>query len=570
MAILIDREKRVLVQGITGREGATRTQLMQQYGTNVVAGVTPGRGGGNVEGVPVFDTVVAARDSVGDLDISVIFVPAPLVKNAALEALAAGVRLLVLIPDRVPLYDVLELVAEADTRGAAFIGPNTLGILSPGNGVLGMMGGRAASAQKWFYPGPVGVTSRSGGVTTSIAYYLAQAGMGLSTIVHVGGDSVVGMPHAEVLKHFEADPQTECVVLFGEIGTSQEETAAELIASGQFTKPLVAYIGGKVAQSGTRFSHAGAIIEGNRGTYASKVALLRDAGVVIVESFSDIPHATQRVLQRRTVSIPPGKPTMETDLHWKTGITSIKPNEIRLRGYRIDELMGRITFSQAIYLTLAGELPSPQVGQLLDAMFVSSIDHGASPPSTLAARTAASTGAPFNAALAAGILSINQHHGGAIEDSMRLIRRGLDLARVLEGSAEVGAAALVAAYRKEKKRLPGFGHRIHTADPRTKRLLEMASELGIAAEGVAMLRAIEDAWAEASGKRLPVNVDGALAALLIDLNLPIDLANTFFMMARLPGLVAQVHEEKTRERPMRSIHPTDHEYDGAADREYED
>ncbi|NWG18176.1 MAG: citryl-CoA lyase [Chloroflexi bacterium] len=259
---------------------------------------------------------------------------------------------------------------------------------------------------------------------------------------------------------------------------------------------------------------------------------------------------------------------METDLHWKTAITGIRPNEIRLRGYRIDDLMGRISFSQAIFLALTGELPPPQVGQLLDAIFVSSIDHGVTPPSTLAARTAASTGAPFNAALAAGLLSINQHHGGAIEDSMRLIRRGIELARVLEGAAEVGAVALVAAYRKEKKRLPGFGHRIHTDDPRTRRLLELASELGVAADGVEMLRAIEDAWAEATGKRLPMNVDGAIAGLLVDLKLPLELANTFFMMARLPGLVAQVHEEKTRERPMRVIHPTDHEYDGAAARQY--
>ncbi len=564
MAILIDRDKHVVVQGITGREGAARTRLMKQYGTQVIAGVTPGRGGEMVEAVPVFDTVAAARDTLGAIDISAIFVPAPLVKNAALEALAAGVKLLVVVPDRVPLYDALELVAEAEACGASFIGPNTLGVLSPGSGVLGMMGGRAAAAQEWFYPGPVGITSRSGGVTTSAGYYLAQSGLGLSSMVHVGGDSVVGMPHAEVLRRFESDPQTECVVLCGEIGTSQEEMAADLIATGQFTKPLIAFIGGKAAQSGTRFSHAGAIIEGNRGTYASKVARLREVGAEVVDSFADIPRAAQRILQRRSVSIPKERTLMDNDLHWKSAISHIKPNEIRLRGYRIDELMGRISFSQAIYLALTGELPSPAVGQLLDAIFVSSIDHGASPPSAMAARTAASSGAPFNAAVAAGLLSINQHHGGAIEDSMRLIQGGMTLAQ--EGSVQQGAEAVVAAYRQEKKRLPGFGHRVHTADPRTQRLLEMSSQLGIAGAGVTMLRAIEDAWGEASGKRLPVNVDGALAALLIDLGLPMELANTFFMMSRLPGLVAQVHEEKTRERPMRSIHPTDYEYDGPADR----
>ena len=577
MAILIDRSKRVLVQGITGREGTARTRLMKDYGTNVIAGVTPGRGGANVDGIPVFDSVGAATEALGPLDVSVIFVPAPLVRGAAFEALASGVKLLVIVPDRVPLYDVLEIAAEAEARGAMFTGPNTLGVLSPGNGVLGMMGGRAASASKWFYPGPVGVTSRSGGITTSIAYYLAQAGMGLSTIVHVGGDSVVGMPHPEVLKLFEADPQTECVVMFGEIGTSQEEMAAELIASGGFTKPLVAYIGGKAAKRGTRFSHAGAIVEGNRGTYEGKVAALRDVGAHVVDSFADIPRVTQQVLQRATISLP-SAPAIERpktmtqtetpvrkrgDLHWSSAITQIKPNEIRLRGYRIDELMGQVTFSQTIFLALTGELPSPEVGRLLDAIFVSSIDHGVTPPSALAARTAASTGAPYNAALAVGLLSINQFHGGAIEDSMRMIQRGLELA---EGDPMRGAAALVAAYRQEKKRLPGMGHRIHTADPRTKRLLELADEVGITGEGVAMLHAIEAAWAEASGKRLPVNVDGAIAALLVDMKLPPELANTFFMMARLPGLVAQVHEEKTRERPMRSIHPSDHDYDGAGAR----
>jgi succinyl-CoA synthetase alpha subunit len=572
MAIIIDPTKRVIVQGITGREGMARTRLMKDYGTNVVAGVTPGKGGAQVEGVPVYDTVFEARENVGEIDISVLFIPAPLARSAALEALAAGVKLLVIVPDRVPLYDVLEIAAEADRVGAAFVGPNTLGVLSPGNGVLGMIGGRAASAREWFYPGPVGITSRSGGMTTSTAYYLAKAGMGLSTFVHVGGDSIVGMPHAHVLKRFEADPQTELVVLFGEIGTSQEEEAAALIQSGGFTKPLVAYIGGKAAKSGTRFSHAGAIIEGNRGTYAAKVERLHEAGATLVDSFSDIPAAAAKVLGvGKSYSIPPApafpkeKKMDENSLHWTTAITEIKPNEIRLRGYRIDELMGRISLSQAIYLALTGELPTPEVGALLDAIFVSSIDHGATPPSTLAARTVASTGAPLNAALAAGLLSINQHHGGAIEDAMRMIQRALTL--VNDGQAlEEAAAALVAAYKKEKKRLPGFGHRVHTADPRTRRLLEIAQTGGVAGQGVAMLRALEAELAK-GGKALPANVDGAIAALLIDLKLPPELANAFFMIARLPGLVAQVYEEKTRQRPMRPIHPSDHEYDGVPPRD---
>jgi succinyl-CoA synthetase alpha subunit len=296
MAILIDRSKRVVVQGITGREGLARTRLMKSYGTQVVAGVTPGKGGQTVEGVPVYDTVFEAWEQVGPVDVSVLFIPAPLVKSAALEAIAAGIKLLVIVPDRVPVYDVLEIADAARRAGAWFVGPNSLGVLSPDQGVLGMMGGRAASAQEWFFPGPVGITSRSGGITTSIAYYLARAGIGASTLVHVGGDPIVGLPHPAVVRLFEQDPATKAIVMFGEIGTSQEEQVADLIAAGEVTKPVIAYVGGKGARQGTRFSHAGAIIEGNRGTYEGKVARLQEVGATVAGSFADIPGVTQQVL----------------------------------------------------------------------------------------------------------------------------------------------------------------------------------------------------------------------------------------------------------------------------------
>jgi succinyl-CoA synthetase alpha subunit len=297
MSILIDESKKVLVQGITGREGMNRTKLMMNYGTQVVAGCTPGKGGQEVLGVPVFDTVEEAFESVGHIDISVIFVPAPLVKNAALESIEAGIKLMVLVPDRVPIYDVLEISRKANQYNANFIGPNTLGLLSPDKAVLGMMGGRAKSAREWFKAGSVGVTSRSGGMTSSLAYYLSKNGIGLSTIVHVGGDAVVGLPHPEIVKLFEADPETGAVVMFGEIGTSQEEMVADLIEQGKLTKPLVAYIGGRGAKEGTRFSHAGAIIEGNSGTWQGKVNQLREAGAHIVENFNDIAQETRKVLK---------------------------------------------------------------------------------------------------------------------------------------------------------------------------------------------------------------------------------------------------------------------------------
>jgi citrate synthase len=250
---------------------------------------------------------------------------------------------------------------------------------------------------------------------------------------------------------------------------------------------------------------------------------------------------------------------------WKTAITQIKPNEVRLRGYCIDDLIGQASFAQVIYLALKGELPSPAVGRLIDAMLVSSIDHGVTPPSTQAARIAVSTGAPLNAAVAAGVLSINKHHGGAIYDCMglleELIRRSAQSGQTLAETA----ATLLAEFKAAKQKVAGFGHRVHTNDPRTRRLLALAADLQLAGQGVAAVRAIEDAFA-AAGKPLPVNVDGALAALLIDLELPRELANAFFIMARVPGLVAHIYEEQTRQAPMRQINPRESEYDGPPER----
>lgn len=303
MSILLAEGAPVIVQGITGREGVARTQLMQGYGTNIVGGVTPGRGGEEVEGLPVFDTVKQCVAELGEIYASGLFIPAPLVKDAALEAFDAGVKLAVIVPDRVPLHDVLEIKAAAKDYGADFLGPNTLGVLSPDRWVLGMIGGSADSARKFFKRGPVGVTSRSGGITSSMAYYLGKAGIGASSIVHVGGDSIVGLPHPEIVKRFEADADTKAIVMFGEIGGSQEEQVAELIADGSITKPVIAYIGGKGAKEGTRFSHAGAIIEGGRGTRDGKIEALTDAGATVVEDFDTLPEVTARVLKEKGIEL---------------------------------------------------------------------------------------------------------------------------------------------------------------------------------------------------------------------------------------------------------------------------
>jgi succinyl-CoA synthetase alpha subunit len=297
MAILVNESTRVVVQGITGREGRTRAKLMRDYGTRVVAGCTPGRGGETIDGVPVYDTVLEAVEAYGGLDASVIFVPAPLVKDAALESIAADIPLTVLVGDRVPVWDILEIARAAERVGVSFLGPNTLGVLSVGRGVLGMIGGRAESARAWFKPGRVGVASRSGGMTSSTGYYLSRAGVGLSTLVHVGGDGIVGLPLPAVVRLFQEDTETSCIAMFGEIGGSQEERVAELIASGEVAKPVVAFIGGRAATSGVRFSHAGAIVEGGRGTHEGKVAALREAGATVADAFDALPAAVARVLE---------------------------------------------------------------------------------------------------------------------------------------------------------------------------------------------------------------------------------------------------------------------------------
>jgi citrate synthase len=256
----------------------------------------------------------------------------------------------------------------------------------------------------------------------------------------------------------------------------------------------------------------------------------------------------------------------ETSEKWPTAITEVKPNRIMARGYLIDELMGKVTFAQAIYLILKGELPTPNVGKLLDAIFVSSIDHGASPPSVLTARTVASTGAELNAAVGAGILAINRFHGGAVEEGQRLF---LDIAKradALGGDEAAAAKAALDEMKAKGKRASGYGHRLHTKDPRTAKLFSLADELGLAGRYVRIARLTETVLGGQSGKPLPINVDGAIAALLCDLDVPSEIGNAFFMIARVPGLVAHVHEEKTRMKPMRKVDPEDYIYDGPAER----
>ena len=255
---------------------------------------------------------------------------------------------------------------------------------------------------------------------------------------------------------------------------------------------------------------------------------------------------------------------------WKTALTSIEPNKILMRGYPLDEIMGRLTFGESIYLLLMGEVPSPAIGSLMEAILVSFIDHGITPPSTLAARNTATTGAPLRACVAAGVLGFGRFHGGDIESCMQFLDTGLELVR--KGASYHDAAGVIVARCLETgEPIPGFGHRFHTRDPRAARLFQMALELEIEGGHVQMIRAVELVVSGLpDGQTLPVNIDGAIAAVCGDIGIPAEIANALFIISRVPGIAAQAQEERQREHPMRQIDPKDHTYDGAAQRRLPD
>jgi len=297
MAILIDENTTVLIQGITGREGSARARFMLDYGTKVLGGVTPGRGGSDVWGVPVFNSVKEATEKFGPVDASVTFVPGPQVKEAVIESIEAGIKFVLVPAERVPLHDSLEMIALARKRGARILGPGSMGLLSAGKAAMGWLGGSGEFAQEIFRLGPVGVMSRSGGQTSTIVWSLMRAGIGITTAIHVGAEPILGSSFADILPLFGDDEETKAVVLFGEIGTVAEEEAAEVIKEGRFTKPLVAYIAGRSLPAGMRFSHASAIIERGRGTAESKVKALEKVGVQVVENPQEIATTVAKILR---------------------------------------------------------------------------------------------------------------------------------------------------------------------------------------------------------------------------------------------------------------------------------
>jgi succinyl-CoA synthetase alpha subunit len=290
MTILVDKDTRVLVQGVTGREGSSHTLSMLKYGTKIVAGVTPGKAGTDVGGVPVYNTVKGALDEHPEINSTIIFVPAAFNADAVYEALDSDLKLVVDITEHVPIHDSLEFVNYARDRGVTIIGPNCPGVMSPGLCKLGIMPGQI------FSPGNVGIISRSGTLTYEIAWVLSKAGLGQSTAVGVGGDPIIGRDTVEIIEMFESDPGTSAIVVIGEIGGDAEERLAARIKQKGMKKPVVGFIAGRQAPPGKRMGHAGAIVSMGAGTADGKIKALESVGVKVAELPSEIPKLVKQVL----------------------------------------------------------------------------------------------------------------------------------------------------------------------------------------------------------------------------------------------------------------------------------
>lgn len=298
MSILVDENTRVLVQGITGREATSFTLSMVEYGTPVLAGVTPGKGGQDVYGIPVYNTVKEALAAHPGINASIVSVPPAYTKDAVLEAVDSGIKFISVFTERVPRSDVCQMIEYAKWHGARIVGPNSLGMCSPGKGKLGAIGGPADEFKKAYFPGPVSILSRSGGMLTETASLLAINGIGISTAVNIGGDPVIGSTFMELLPLLEQDEQTKVIVLFCEPGTSSEERMSEWIKEKGFSKPIVAFVTGGFVDNmqGMRFGHAAVIVEGNTGSARGKKAAMRDAGIVVVDTHDQIAPAVKKLL----------------------------------------------------------------------------------------------------------------------------------------------------------------------------------------------------------------------------------------------------------------------------------
>ena len=661
---LADRIKKkqkveTLVVGL-GTHGLMHAGLMQNYGTEVTAGVSKIKQGQRILGtVPVYGSVRECVQNHPDIAVASIWRNYASAPASAMEAIECGIPLVVVISEGIPLRDARDLVAAARRSHTLLVGPNTPGILFPPESIkIGMLpdifqAEETPSGQ----PGAHGVTilSRSGAVLYHISDALAGAGVAQNAVIGVGGDGAIGSPFRVLARHIMNYPKTDLLLIAGEIGGMQEELLARDIQQypQYYPKPVVALISGAHAPKGVQMGHAGAIVTPGLeyGTFATKQKALVEAGVTVVNSQSDLIAAVRRLVGKKTYfNVPDYRSRMRAKWEvpgekpkWNTRITKVAPNLLLVAGYPLAELIHSVTMPKVLHLLALGELPKeealvlsrrqitqaiqtdfpdigdiagedvsmkvakylltdqvvwevsqnatsvevmmvtvaravgyagrilnnnipqkkiendedftaflaqalfgaqdPLLGRLAESIIVACVDHGVTPPSAQAGRIAASVRSSYQAALAAGILSISDVHGGA----------GARAAEFFAKCRQDTASAVFADYRDRGKRVEGLGHRIHSQDPRTQALRNMAEICGFAAQSVGLTQELSEIAFAAIGAKLPVNVDGMVGAIINDIGAPPVIAKILFILGRIAGLSAHYYEEIDTQAPMRII-----------------
>ena len=572
MAILIDENTKFLIQGITGNQGQRTCEEMLRAGSKVVCGVTPNKGGRKFCNVPVYNSIKEAQGK-HQIDATIILVPPRFAKGAILEAINAKIPLVNIITENIPVHDMAQCLALARKNTIRIIGAASVGIYSVGKSKCGpIASGKSKIA---FTPGSIGVISRSGGMSCETSLVLTQEGLGQSTVISTGSDVLMGDCFLELVKEFENDSETEGIVLFGEVGGTAEEDLANYLIERKsqgdpYLKPIVAFISGKFAEENNlqnvSLGHAGAIIEGEKGTRKNKVQKLKEAGVIIAEIHHNVGKLIKEALEKskgvsKGVLVTKLKPELKQELEtksrsmeWKTKISKIEQNDVIIRGEKLSQLIRNHSFSDSIFLLLSGRKPEEKEGIIFEKVLVSIIDHGMGTTSSLTSRFAISGGNTLNVGVAAGVLSIGDYHGGAIEKSMQQLMNW----KLLEG--EESAKKIIDAISNNKT-IYGFGHKHYKeGDPRVKVILEEIEKIGYVSSHLFLTKLVEESFQEIKSKKILLNIDGLIAALLCDFGFDSGLGKGIFILGRTPGLVAQCHEEKKFERPVRRLREEDINY----------
>lgn len=580
MAILIDENTKFLIQGITGNQGQRTCEEMLKAGSKVVCGVTPNKSGQKCCNVPVYNSIKEAQGK-HQIDATIILVPPRFAKGAILEAINAKIPLVNIITENIPVHDMAQCLALARKNNIRIIGAASVGIYSVGKSKCGLIA--SGKSKIAFTPGSIGVISRSGGMSCETSLVLTQEGLGQSTVISTGSDVLMGDCFLELVREFENDSETEGIVLFGEVGGTAEEDLANYLIERKsqgnpYLKPIAAFISGKFAEENNlqnvSLGHAGAIIEGEKGTRKNKVQKLKEAGVIIAEVHHNVGKLIKEALENSKgasegVSKVVSKWVLETELkqelkqeletknrplEWKTKISKIEPNDVIIRGEKLSQLIRNHSFSDSIFLLLSGRKPEEKEGIIFEKLLVSIIDHGMGTTSSLTSRFAISGGNALNVGVAAGVLSIGDYHGGAIEKSMQQLMNW----KLLEG--DESAKEIIDAISNQKT-IYGFGHKHYKeGDPRVKVILEEIEKIGYVSNHLFLTKLVEESFQEIKSKKILLNIDGLIAALLCDFGFDSDLGKGIFILGRTPGLIAQCHEEKKFEKPVRRLREEDINY----------